>query len=302
MLKGIHLLLTYTCLFECDHCFLHCGPASRGTFSVQQIEQLLDEAKKIKTVKTIYFEGGEPFLYYPLLLEGVRLALSKGFQAGVVTNAYWATSVDDALMWLRPLKDLGLSDLGISDDVFHYGEQQDNFAKNAVAAAEKLKMGVGVFCIEKPSIEKRDDQTAARGEPIIGGGVRFRGRAVDKLTAGLPRKNWEKLVRCPDEDLADPGRVHIDSFGNVHLCQGLCIGNCWQTPLTDIIANYDPHRHPVCGPLLKGGPSALVRQHGVGHDDRYVDECHLCYLTRRQLLDRFPGCLGPRQVYGFCDQ
>ena len=28
MLTGIHFLLTYTSLFECDHCFLHCGPAA----------------------------------------------------------------------------------------------------------------------------------------------------------------------------------------------------------------------------------------------------------------------------------
>lgn len=26
MLTGVHLLLTYTCNFACDHCFLYCGP------------------------------------------------------------------------------------------------------------------------------------------------------------------------------------------------------------------------------------------------------------------------------------
>jgi MoaA/NifB/PqqE/SkfB family radical SAM enzyme len=29
-MNGIHFLLTYTCNFECDHCFLYCGPKSQG--------------------------------------------------------------------------------------------------------------------------------------------------------------------------------------------------------------------------------------------------------------------------------
>ena len=30
MLTGIHFILTYTCNFECDHCFLYCSPKSKG--------------------------------------------------------------------------------------------------------------------------------------------------------------------------------------------------------------------------------------------------------------------------------
>jgi len=35
---------------------------------------VLQEARKTGTVQTVFFEGGEPFLYYPLLLEAVRIA------------------------------------------------------------------------------------------------------------------------------------------------------------------------------------------------------------------------------------
>ncbi|MFW9948834.1 MAG: radical SAM protein [Candidatus Thorarchaeota archaeon] len=96
MLKGIHFLLTYICNYECDHCFLNCGPSSKGTFTINQIRSLLDEAKKISTVDWIFFEGGEPFLYYPIMVEGAKLAKEKGFKLGIVTNSYWATSVEDA--------------------------------------------------------------------------------------------------------------------------------------------------------------------------------------------------------------
>jgi MoaA/NifB/PqqE/SkfB family radical SAM enzyme len=301
MLTGIHFLLTYTCNFECDHCFLFCGPRAAGTFTLKQVEKVLDEATKIKTVKWIYFEGGEPFLYYPLMCESIRCARTKGFETGIVTNAYWATSPEDAAIWLKPLRDLGVSDFSISDDAFHYGEQHDNPAKNALEAARMLEMAASVICIEKPTVEKHDDLAGSKGRPVIGGGARFRGRAVEKLTQGLPRSRWDSFTECPDEDLKNPDRVHIDAFGNVHICQGLIIGSFLKTPLSEIINNYDPGRHPICGPLIEGGPAALVKKYGTRHENDYVDECHLCYLTRLQLLARFPDCLGPRQAYSLSD-
>ena len=81
MLNGIHFLLTYKCNYECDHCFLYCGPHSEGTFTLEQIRTVLDEAVKIGTVEWIYFEGGEPFLFYPLMLEGLKIAY-VGFETG----------------------------------------------------------------------------------------------------------------------------------------------------------------------------------------------------------------------------
>ena len=80
MLKGIHILLTYACNYACDHCFLYCSPNSKGTFTLAQIIKVLNEAKKIKTVEWIFFEGGEPFLYYPIMIEGLRLANEFGFK------------------------------------------------------------------------------------------------------------------------------------------------------------------------------------------------------------------------------
>jgi hypothetical protein len=106
------------------------------------------------------------------------------------------------------------------------------------------------------------------------------------------------LDDCPYEDLRDPGRVHIDAYGHVHLCQGLSMGNLWSTPLSELVASYDGERHPVAGPLLRGGPAALARAYHVPHAKEYVDECHFCYSLRKALLDQFPEFLGPRQVYG----
>ena len=125
----------------------------------------------------------------------------------------------------------------------------------------------------------------------------FRGRAVEKLAAGLPTRSWESFTECPHEELREPGRVHLDPCGNAHLCQGLCIGNAWQTPLSTLVKNYDVAAHPVAGPLQSGGPALLVKEYNIPHDDGYVDACHLCFRARQALLDRFPQYLAPRQVY-----
>ena len=298
MLTGIHLLLTYACNFECDHCFLYCGPHAEGTFTLEQIRAVLDEAQRTRSVNFIYFEGGEPFLYYPLMVEGIRMASERGFQTGVVTNCYWATSEEDAELWLRPLAALEIADLSVSDDAFHHGDEGDSPAVRALGAARRLNMASDSICIEQPSVETGPDKTQEPGRPVVGGGAMFRGRAAEKLVEGLPGRPWEELTRCPYESLRDPTRVHLDPFGHVHLCQGLSMGNMWETPLATLIQNYDPDSHPICGPLLEGGPALLARLHDVEHEEEYVDECHFCYLVRLSLIDRFPQYLAPRQVYG----
>ncbi len=298
MLTGIHFLLTLDCTYECDHCFLHCGPGRGGTFTLDQVRRVLEEAGKIETVEWIYFEGGEPFLYHPLLLEGLRLAREAGYERGIVTNSYWATTVEDAALWLRPIYAVGISDLNLSDDAFHSGEEEESQAKRALEAAKRIGIPVDTICIEKPVIVRNSGDGQRRGEPIVEGGAMLRGRAADTLTGDLPRRHWHEFTECPHEELVEPKRVHVDAFGYVHLCQGLAMGNMWEVPLSELVRNYDPESHPICEPLIRGGPAMLSEEYATPRDDTYVDACHFCYRTRMALLDRFPGYLGPRQVYG----
>ena len=296
MLTGIHFLLTYRCLFECDHCFLFCGPNAEGTFTLDQVRRTLDETVKIGTVRTVYFEGGESFLYYPLLIESVREARHRGFEVGIVTNGYFATTVEDAEIWLAPLCKLGLADLSVSDDAFH-SQEENSPAKRALEAARGLGLPVDSICIDKPNVNP-EAHGGEKGAPVVGGGVMFRGRAAEKLTADLPERPWSAFGECPHEELADPARVHVDPFGNVHLCQGLSMGNMWETPLSTLAARYRARNHPIAGPLLEGGPALLASRYGIPHAEGYVDACHFCYRMRQALVDRFPRELAPRQVYG----
>lgn len=289
MIKGIHFLLTYECTYECDHCFLYCEPLSGGTFTLEQLELTLGEAKKIGGLETVYFEGGEPFLYYPLLMAGVKKAREMGFNVGVVTNAYFATSEADALLWLKPLAEIGLSDFSVSEDRFHNPDHQEpSPAHFALKAAEKLSLPVSVLSTTAPT--------------EIGNGscdpVMYRGRAVEKLSRVAPSLPAGLFNECPHEDLVHPGRVHVDAFGNVHICQGLILGNMWETALSEILIGYRAAAHPLCGPLAEGGPLQLAETFDLLYASGYADACHFCYSLRLALIDRFPRYLAPRQVYG----
>jgi MoaA/NifB/PqqE/SkfB family radical SAM enzyme len=294
-LSGLHLLLTYQCTFECDHCFVWGSPWQSGTLTLENIRHIVREAQDLGTITSMYFEGGEPFLYYATLLAGVRLAKDAGFEVGIVSNSYWATSVDDAIEWLRPFAGV-INDLSVSSDEYHYDEKLSRQARHARAAADRLRIPIGVISIAPPAA---GDAAPAVGQlPESESGVMYRGRAAQKLSAQARHFPWSQFTTCPYEDLRDPGRVHVDPLGNLHLCQGIVIGNLFQTPLKEICERYDPDLHPIAGPLLRGGPLELVKRHGVSHRDTYADACQLCYEARDDLRDRFPEILTPDQVYG----
>jgi hypothetical protein len=221
-----------------------------------------------------------------------------GFRAGIVSNGYWSTCVGDAKLWLAPLAAMGISDFSVSDDDLHYGDNSDSPAKCALAAATALGMPTSSICKTKPEVLEGPDIGTGKGAPEISGGTKLRGRAVEKFAEGLPTRSRAELKDCPYEKLADPQRLHIDAYGNVQVCQGISIGNCWNTPLSELVKVYDGQEHPICGPLIRGGPVRLAEEHGVDLKGEYVDECHLCYATRVALLDKFPEFLAPRQVYG----
>jgi len=284
VLSGLHFLLTYQCNRECDHCFVWGGPWQKGVMTFGVLRDFLGQAEEAGTVKEIWLEGGEPFLYYQVMLEGARLAVKKGFKVGIVTNGYWATSHEDAVAWLRPLAGTASSILVSCDDI-HWSEEFDRFGRNAESAAKELGIGTGFMRI----VDRKKGTIP---------GVMYRGRAAVKLAPRAEIKRWETFDKCPFESLGDPARVHVDPFGNLHVCQGVVMGNLHEKPLKEICAAYSPGAHPVIGPLLAGGPVELVRKHRVPHKDMYVDACHMCYESRRQLRSRFPEILGPSQMYG----
>ncbi len=285
-LSGLHLLLTYQCTYECDHCFAWGSPSQSGTMTLDTIEHILDQAEQLGTIEWIYFEGGEAFLYYAILKSGVDRAKERGFKVGIVTNAYWANTERDAVEWLQPLAGL-LDDLAISSDAYHGSEDGNSNPGTAREAARQLDIPVDFICVAQPGTEPEGES------PVL-----YRGRAADLLASWVPTAPWQGFNECPWEELRHPDRVHVDPFGHLHICQGISIGNLLERPLSEIMADFRPDEHPIVGPLLEGGPAELVRRYDLAPEDGYADHCHLCYESRRALRSKFPQELAPDQMYG----
>ncbi len=67
----------------------------------------------------------------------------------------------------------------------------------------------------------------------------------------------------------------------------------------EIIGNYKIREHAILGPLHAQGPSGLIRISYPQPEREYGGPYHCCYLTRRELIDRYPELLGTSYVYCF---
>ena len=159
-------------------------------------------------------------------------------------------------------------------------------------------MGISLGFI---SIAQPDDLSAEASSgqlPEGVSGIKYQGRAAAKLAQYAEGKPWQSFTECPFEDLRDPGRVHPDPFGHLHICQGISIGNLFETPINEICQNYNADEHPITGALLRGGPAELARQFDLSPLEKYADACHLCDWARRELRMQFWEILTPDQMYG----
>jgi hypothetical protein len=222
-----------------------------------------------------------------------------GFQVGVVTNGYWSTEVEDALEWLWPLAGLA-QDLSVSSDLYHWSEELSRQADTARRAPEKLNTPAGVISVAQP--EAADSVSPSAQLPLSESGVIHRGRAAGKLVEQASLRPWKQFAQCPYENLREPRRLHLDPLGNLHICQGISLGNVFRTPLSQICEKHDADAHPITSPLLAGGPAELVRRYGLAHREGCADACHLYYQARRGLRGRFPDILLPDRMYGVVSQ
>ena len=293
-LDGIHFLVTYRCTYACDHCFVWGSPEAEGTMTLAQLTSVIDQAAACG-VEAVYFEGGEPTLAYPIVLAAAAHARRRGLEWGMVSNCYWATSVEDAKVWLAPFVDLGISDLSLSSYAYFVEDADEDRLRCAALAAQELGLPMAVLevgaaaCLDVPGL--------CLGEDV--GEIMCKGRAAVELAPGRAARPPETLVTCPFEEFAEPGRAHLGCDGELQICQGISAGNVLADGLAAVLEGYDPARRPVVAEILAGGPWALAQAYG--HAPRralFADECHLCYEVRSALRERFPDVLAPAQCYG----
>ena len=146
---GSQLLLTCQCNYTCDHCFVWGSPSQKGSVTLAQVRDICRQALELSTVQAIFLEGGEPFLYYPITIRAAQEAAAPGFSEAGLSSDYWATSVEAATEWLRPLAGI-LRSITVSTDLLNYDEAMTLNACNALRAAEQLDLPARTLICEVP--------------------------------------------------------------------------------------------------------------------------------------------------------
>ena len=309
-LESIHFLVTYRCTYACDHCFVWGSPDAEGTMALAQLTSVIDQAAGLGLTE-VYFEGGEPTLAYPIVLAAAKYARERGLDVGMVSNCFWATSLEDAKVWLAPFAELGIADLSLSSYAYFVEDANEEHLRNAVLAAQALGIPAGVLEVGAPA--DIGVPGACSGDV---GEIMCKGRAAVVLAPARASRPPEALVSCPFEDFTDPGRAHVGPDGELQICQGISAGNVFAggdgPPAPEALARphpkglervldaCDPHARPVIREILADGPWALAQ--AAGHTpqrDLYADECHLCYEVRAALraAGRHPEVVAPGQCY-----
>jgi len=299
LVTKLHILLTYNCSLKCKHCYVYSDQRAPGKISLSQISHFLNDGRKMEGIEWVYFGGGEPFTQYPFLLKAVQRARKLEYRVGVETNGYFARTEEAALRLLRPLANMGVEDLRVSNDSLHYKNPWTSPANKAIFAARELGIHTTLVHITPPGSPDSIPITAPRADQIDEPRFMYTGRAAGIIAEQEPGVDWTTFTSCPRNDLGDPDRVYIDAYGFVQICPGIAIGNACQVPLQEILPNYDVQEHPVLRILDEKGPAGLIEKPELPASTKVVDACHGCFYSRKQLIDKYPDSLGPRHVYGF---
>src|SRR5579883_3034626 len=102
--------LDYQCNFECAHCSVGSNPRAKMPMKPEVFDSFFAQIRSVPSARILVFTGGETTLRLPQLLRGLTLAREAGLRTRVVSNAWWAKSEDEALTYLRRLKDHGLDE------------------------------------------------------------------------------------------------------------------------------------------------------------------------------------------------
>jgi MoaA/NifB/PqqE/SkfB family radical SAM enzyme len=138
--NNLYIMLNRACTITCEVCCTQSGPDSVESLNFERLKKFIVSTTEDKSLKTITFTGGEPFLYYEELKKLISLAAGIGKKAVCITNGYWAEDFDIAYDKLLELKKAGLKELIISFDTYHNKYISMNTIRNLLKAARKTEI------------------------------------------------------------------------------------------------------------------------------------------------------------------
>ncbi len=104
---------------DCDYHYNCRSGWEKEAMSSQVLRQALEAVLIWSRTPQVHLTGGEPFLHFPLLLEGTRMAAELGIAAYIETSGSWCTDEDEAVERFGALREAGLQAVFGSCSPFH---------------------------------------------------------------------------------------------------------------------------------------------------------------------------------------
>ena len=124
------------CNVRCEHCVAsHETPVIR-TMELAQAKAVIGELARAG-VGGISFSAGEPFLYFPEMVELVTLCHQHGIYSRIVTNSFWAKSDEAANRLVAELLAKGLCQLRLSYSRWHQKNINREYVVNAANSCRR---------------------------------------------------------------------------------------------------------------------------------------------------------------------
>ena len=283
------LILTYKCQVACRHCILQAGPNRTEQITLDNALDWIDQIASYRNgwVKVVSLTGGEPFYDLPKLKEIVRFAKNKGLMVSVVSNAFWASTPENARNALIEVSAIDM--LAVSADVYHQECIPLRNIANAVQTANDLGIPINIHVCSEDEFDPKHQKiidylkTIVNEEQIVSMVTLPVGRALEEA-------DISKLKRAPEPPslaCSSGNTPIIFPDGKVVACIGpiidlkashpLVIGNLNQNTLQDLFDRAETN--PILHAIRVWGPKKLISK---------IRETKLRNLTEQDYLSEIP--------------
>lgn len=234
--------------------------------------------------------GGEVFLYYDELKDLIELAFQNGGYTTLVTNGFWATSVDVAVEKLRPLVSSGLSFVSVSADKFHDPYVPFDRVVNTIKAAQAVGLRNSIRVVGSATSSAADIMSRLREAGVFYVDVMEMPLIREGRAALIPPSEFlvgSELPRgvCPSATLT------INPAGDAMVCcngggsnASLTVGSIHSRTLEELEMRFASD--PVLDFLNRYGPLNAVAKDEemfaeIVAEGPFVSECELCTIAFR---------------------
>ena len=317
-MRTLKINLFNKCTAECSHCRFNCTVDQDIKPDYETPYITAKQLSKAFGLDMVVVLGGEPSIFSARTHELLSKLNGLGLTTRLETNASWASTMESAFDFLRPIKESNTI-IMLSVDAFHskYVPPQNNTnaIKACISLEIPLKLEIPYLDIEHKihplDLETLDLETNIIKEfnteiPIYRGNVIFTGRAADTFGEyfaagrGVPGGPCTKVPWWRDSDIATTDLLYLEPGGWITKGCGIAIGNVFKQDLTAMVRNYNAYENPVFSILLSKGPLGLAEEaskYGYTIKTDYADKCHLCHQARQVLKKVYPDILQPDLHY-----